>query len=221
MSGALAQPLPHGAGSSRPLPATAEAAARDTLPLRLACFTALAAFGAGHWTGLVADAPVGRVLLEVAVVTAGAAALGLLGRARLPRAAVLALAWLTTLAMFVAALGAAGLSLRLLGPRGWDELADGLTRGLEGVQTVDWPYAGPDEWIRLTILLGAPALMAAAAALAFFPVRSGGRVLRLGGPGAPAGAVRHRRDGARSRRSGAARASCCCCWWGPGSGCPG
>ena len=74
-----------------------------------------------------------------------------------------------------------GLSLRLLGPRGWDELADGLTRGLEGVQTIDWPYAGPDEWIRLTILLGAPALMAAAAALAFFPVRRGARVLRLGG----------------------------------------
>ncbi len=182
MSGALAQPLPHGGGAAGPLPATrSDAPVRDTLPLRLACFTALAAFGAGHWAGLVDDAPTGRVLLEVAVVTAGAAVLGVLGRARLPRAAVLGLAWLTTLAMFVAALGAAGLSLRLLGPRGWDELADGLTRGLEGVQTVDWPYAGPDEWIRLTILLGAPALMAAAAALAFFPVRSGGRVLRMGG----------------------------------------
>jgi protein-glutamine gamma-glutamyltransferase len=181
VSGALAQPLPHGA-AARDLPAARVAApARDTLSLRLAAFTALAAFGAGHWTGLVADAPVGRVLLQVGAVTAGAAVLGLLGRASLPRAAVLALAWLTTLAMFVAALGAAGLSLRLLGPRGWDELADGVTRGLEGVQTVDWPYAGPDEWIRLTILLGAPALMAAAAALAFFPVRSGGRVLRLGG----------------------------------------
>ncbi len=120
------------------------------------------------------------VLLEVAIVTAGAAVLGLLGRARLPRPAVLALAWLTTLVMFAAALCAAGLSLRLLGPRGWDELADGLTRGLEGVQTVDWPYAGPDEWIRLTILLGAPALMAAAAALAFFPMRSGARILRMG-----------------------------------------
>ena len=179
MSGALAQPLPHG-GPARPESTRAASAPRDTLALRLACFTALAAFGAGHWAGLVANAPVGRTLIEVVAVSAGAAALGLLGRARLPRAAVVALATLTTIAMFVAALCAAGLSLRLLGPRGWDELADGLIRGLEGIQTIDWPYAGPDEWIRLTILLGAPALMAAAAALAFFPVRAGARVLRLG-----------------------------------------
>ncbi len=182
MSGALAPPLPHGGGTARTLAGTRSAApARDTFPLRLATFTALAAFGAGHWAGLVTDASVGRTLLQVAAVTAGAAVLGLLGRARLPRPAVLALATLTTMAMFAAALGAAGLSLRLLGPRGWDELADGLIRGMEGIQTIDWPYAGPDEWIRLTILLGAPALMAAAAALAFFPVRRGARVLRLAG----------------------------------------
>jgi transglutaminase-like putative cysteine protease len=79
---------------------------------------------------------------------------------------------------FVALLGAAGLPLRLLAPGGWGELGDGLTRGLEGIQSTDWPYAGPDEWVRLTILLGAPALLAAAAALAFFPVRRGKRVLR-------------------------------------------
>ena len=181
MSGAIAQPLPHG-GPTRAADRTRSAGpARDTLALRLACFTALAAFGAGHWAGLVADAPVGRTLAEVAAVSAGAAALGFLGRARLPRGTVVGLATLTTIAMFVAALCAAGLSLRLLGPRGWDELGDGLIRGLEGIQTIDWPYEGPDEWIRLTILLGAPALMAAAAALAFFPVRAGARVLRLGG----------------------------------------
>ena len=40
----------------------------------------------------------GRVLLQVGAVTAGAAVLGLLARARLPRAAVLALAGVTTLA---------------------------------------------------------------------------------------------------------------------------
>ena len=81
--------------------------------------------------------------------------------------------------MLVLALAATGLSLRLLGPRGWDELGDGLDRGLEGIQTIDWPYAGPDEWVRLTILLGAPVLLAVAAALAFWPVRRGARAMRL------------------------------------------
>ncbi|MBN1528450.1 MAG: transglutaminase domain-containing protein [Thermoleophilaceae bacterium] len=153
----------------------------DSLAVRLACFVALAAYGAAHWAGLVADAPVWRTLLMVTVVTAGAAALALLPRTGLRHGAVLALAGVVTLVMFVLALMAAGLQLRLLGPRGWDELADGLYRGLEGIQTIDWPYAGPDEWIRLTILLGAPALLATAAALAFFPVRRGARALRLAG----------------------------------------
>ena len=40
------------------------------------------------------------------------------------------------------ALGARGLPLRLFGPNHWDELSDGLDRGLAGVQTVDWPYRG-------------------------------------------------------------------------------
>ena len=91
MSGALAPPLPHGGGTARTLAGTRSAApARDTFALRLATFTALAAFGAGHWAGLVTDASVGRTLLQVAAVSAGAAALGLLGRARLPRRTVLA-----------------------------------------------------------------------------------------------------------------------------------
>ena len=43
------------------LPARTRAAAEpvgDSLPLRLACFMALAAYGAAHWAGLVVDAPV-------------------------------------------------------------------------------------------------------------------------------------------------------------------
>jgi protein-glutamine gamma-glutamyltransferase len=46
------------------------------------------------------------------------------------------------------------------------------------VEGVEWPYGGPDEWIRLTILLGAPFLLAIAATLAFFPARRGGSLLR-------------------------------------------
>ncbi|HEU0023815.1 MAG TPA: transglutaminaseTgpA domain-containing protein, partial [Thermoleophilaceae bacterium] len=110
-----------------------------------------------------------------------AAALGMLGRARLPRTAVLALGALVTALMLAAALAAAGLPLRLMLPGGWSELGDGVSRGLEGIQSVDWPYAGPDEWIRLTIMLGAPVLLAAAAGLAVFPVRRGASALRLCG----------------------------------------
>ena len=44
---------------------------------------------------------------------------------------------------------AAGLPGRLLLPAHWGELADGLDRGLAGMQDVEWPYDGPDTWIRL------------------------------------------------------------------------
>ncbi len=48
------------------------------------------------------------------------------------------------------------------------------------MQSTDWPYRGPDEWVRLTILLGAPLLLAVSAVLAFFPVARGARYLRMG-----------------------------------------
>ena len=54
----------------------------------LVAFAALAAFGAAHWATLVVNPSAGRTLLVVLVATGGAAALGLLGRAPLPRAAV-------------------------------------------------------------------------------------------------------------------------------------
>ena len=49
------------------------------------------------------------------------------------------------------------------------------------MQGVDWPYDGPDEWIRRTVLLGAPALLAIAATLAFWPARRGAAALRIAG----------------------------------------
>jgi transglutaminase-like putative cysteine protease len=130
---------------------------------------------------LVADAPAGSTLLVVAIATAGAAALGLLGRTQLSPPAVHALAGLTALATLALALAAAGLPWRLLAPDGWDQLFDGLDRGLGGVRGVDWPYDGPDEWVRLTILLGAPFLLAVAAAVAFWPARRAAPPLRAAG----------------------------------------
>ena len=100
---------------------------------------------------------------------------------------------------------AAGLPGRLLLPAHWSEFTDGLDRGLAGVQGVDWPYDGPDEWIRRTILLGAPALLTIAATLTFWPARRG-RGAPHRGPRGPAAPLRHRGGRAGSGRAGAARA---------------
>jgi transglutaminase-like putative cysteine protease len=58
---------------------------------------------------------------------------------------------------------------------------DGLDRGLAGIQGVEWPYHGPEPWIRLAVLLGAPALLSIGAMLAFWPTRRAAPVLRLAG----------------------------------------
>ncbi|HYI36739.1 MAG TPA: transglutaminaseTgpA domain-containing protein [Thermoleophilaceae bacterium] len=145
---------------------------RSTETLQLALFAALGAFAALHWASLVASPPVARILLAVAVVTAAGALMGALNRSRLPRPAVHAVALVIVLVAGAAALSVTGLSVRLLWPRNWNEFGVELDQGLSGVQTVVWPYDGPEESVRLAILLGAPALLTLAAALAFWPVRS-------------------------------------------------
>ncbi len=168
---------PASTGSAR----SAAAVARDSLSMRLIAFAALGAFAAAHWGLLVEDPPVGRTLLVMLVATGGAAALGLLRRAPLPRPALHALAAAIGLAMLALGLMAAGLPGRLLLPAHWSELADGLDRGLAGMQEVDWPYDGPDTWIRRSILLGVPALLTVAAMLAFWPARRWAGGLRIAG----------------------------------------
>ena len=109
--------------------------------------------------------------------------MGALNRSRLSRPLVHAAALALILAAAVAALCITGLSLRLLWPSNWNELGLELDQGLSGIQTVVWPYGGPEDSVRLAILLGAPALLALAAGLAFWPVRSAvaGSVLRFMG----------------------------------------
>jgi protein-glutamine gamma-glutamyltransferase len=182
MSGVLARPAPAPSGSAsataRP---HAERRVGDSLPILLAAFGGLAAFGAAHWSLLVVDASGGRTLLVVLVAVGGAAALALLDRTPLPRPAVHALAAVVALATLGLGLLAAGLPARLLAPNHWGEFFDGLDRGLAGVESVEWPYDGPDEWIRLTILLGAPFMLAIAAAVAFWPSRRAAPILRVAG----------------------------------------
>jgi transglutaminase-like putative cysteine protease len=153
----------------------------ESLLLRLVAFSALGGFAAAHWGAFVANPPVGRMLLVLAVATGGAAALGALARAPIPRPAVHAAAALIGVATLALGLMAAGLPGRLLVPAHWGELYDGLDRGLAGAQIVDWPYDGEDAWIRLTVLLGAPALLTVGAVLAFWPARHGTRALRAAG----------------------------------------
>jgi transglutaminase-like putative cysteine protease len=185
VSGLLRTPAAAGAGGAAPpLDGSTYAAATDTtesLLLRLVAFTALGGFAAAHWGGFVTNPPVGRTLLVLVVATGGAAALGLLDRGPIPRPAVHAAAALIGVAMLALGLMAAGLPGRLLLPAHWSELYDGLDRGLAGAQIVDWPYDGADPWIRLTVLLGAPALLTVGAVLAFWPARRGTRALRGAG----------------------------------------
>jgi transglutaminase-like putative cysteine protease len=175
----VAAAAPRSAARER-APTTAQAAA-----LRLVAFAALALFAAAHWMALVDSPPVGRMLLVVLVATATGGAVGALGapaaRKRLPGGVIAAGAVLAGLVGMALALGAAGLPLRLLEPRHWDELYDGLNRGLTVAGTTDWPYSGSDPWVRLTILLGAPLFIGAAALLAFFPVRRAAPLLRFAG----------------------------------------
>jgi protein-glutamine gamma-glutamyltransferase len=161
---------PRGRGAATP---------RDSHGLRVAAFSALAAFGAFHWMGLIADPPTGRAFLLVAVAAGGALALGRLRDE--PPARRFPLAVGVVVLIFALGFLAAGLRLYYLWPGHWDELADGLNRGMGGIRTVNWPYEGMDSWVRDTILLGAPLLLGVATALAFWPARRGGTLLRAGG----------------------------------------
>jgi transglutaminase-like putative cysteine protease len=181
-------PAAAGAAADAPAPLAGTSSARslvavdaESLALRLVAFAALGAFVIAHWSMLVTDAPGGRVLLVVLVTTGGGAALALVGRAPLPRAAIHALAAVAGLVTLSLALMAVGLPARLLLPTHWGELVDGLDRGLAGIQGVEWPYHGPEPWIRLAVLLGAPALLSIGAMLAFWPTRRAAPVLRLAG----------------------------------------
>ncbi len=166
--------------------------------LALIAFFALAAFAAAHWATFVANPPTARVAGAVAVATALGAALAAIGSADLPRAARHGAAALVSVAGLALALNVGGLPDHLLVPGNWSDLADGLDRGLSGIRAVDWPYNGTDEWVRRTILLGAPALLwlAGGAGLLAGPRASRGR---SAGPRADCHPGRLRRPGDRAR----------------------
>ena len=174
---ATAGGAPAGAAAAR-----AAAAPRDSLLVRLCAFGALAAFGAAHWVMLVVDAPAGRTLLVVLTAVGGGA------RARAARpAAAPAPAHLGARR----ARGGGHPAPRADGRRAAGPAAPARALGRaqrtastaasRGSRESSGPTTGPDPWIRLTILLGAPLLLAIAATLAFWPARRAAPVLRIAG----------------------------------------
>jgi hypothetical protein len=155
----------------------ASEAARDTIVLRVVAFAALATFAAIHWVALLADPPLGRVALTVAAQVVAAAVIAAIAAARLPRL----VAWTLALEVAVVAIAAGalaiGMPVHLLAPGHWGELVSGLKGGLSQLGSAGLPYDG-GGWPRLAVLLGLPLFIGLGAALAFWPARRAGGVLR-------------------------------------------
>lgn len=170
MTGAVATAETLGVRGDR-RPRADGAVARPRLRAELAAFTALGAVATLQWSRLVIEPPAGRLLLALAGASVAGLALALLGRARLPRAVIVGGAVLVTVAAIAGALIAIGIPARLVLPAHWGELAHNLRLGFTGVEQTELPYDGSDVWLRLALLCVAPALVAIAAALAFWPGR--------------------------------------------------
>jgi protein-glutamine gamma-glutamyltransferase len=158
-----ASAAPRIALAGRAVPAVRPAA------IRLATFTLLAAFTASAWgTNLVAPSGSGRAILMAVIAAALAAVLIALGTVerRPARHVGGALAVLLALGF---TLEAAGVGARLLLPTAWGSLVSGIDQGITSLPDSTVPYQGADEWVRITIMAGAGALVLLAAGLAFWP----------------------------------------------------
>jgi protein-glutamine gamma-glutamyltransferase len=148
---------------------------------RLLAFFPLALFGAVHWAGLLEPRAGRGATVAVAAATVAGAVLLAVPAIASPRRRALALAGTVT-ALLVVALLAAGVPPALLVPDRWDDLATGIAEGIGAMVGVTVPYRGVDEWVRITIMLGATLITAAAALVAFWPDRA--RAPRPRGPAA-------------------------------------
>jgi hypothetical protein len=138
------------------------------LVARAVPFFALAFLASAHWGALVEPSQTGRALLVSAIVTIGGALIWL--TASLPRVPGLIVRTGVLVVMTLLAVTAIGIRFKLLMPAGWGTLGDRLTGGLSVVGSVtEWPYSGPNVWLRLTTLLVAPLVLVIASAFAFWP----------------------------------------------------
>ena len=143
------------------------------LALRIAAFLGLALFAALHWAALIAPAPNGRTLVAIAIAVTGGVLIASTGR--LPRAPGLAVRIALVVLTALITLTVMGIPFKLLMPKHWGTLEDRVGGGLAVVGNVtEWPYGGPNVWLRLTTLMAAPLVLTIAAALTFWPRREGG-----------------------------------------------
>jgi transglutaminase-like putative cysteine protease len=140
---------------------------------RLGAFAALGLFGALHWGGLIEPGRGGTMFLSLVFALLGAGAL-IVVPADAPDWKRRTIAIGVTIVLLVAALLCAGVPVRMLGPRNWDDLVSGIGDGISITPGITVPYRGLDDWVRIAILSGGTALLGLAALLAFWPQRGGG-----------------------------------------------
>ena len=143
-------------------------AARPAILIELPLFAALGILGMAQWARLVEPSSADRLMLALGVACLSAISLWALSFVGSRRARI-TLAIVVSLAAGAGALLAAGLPAELLKPGQWGELRHHLRSGIGGIEEAQLPYDGTDPWVRLTLVLGAPALVAFAAVLAFWP----------------------------------------------------
>ncbi len=169
-------PAPARAAARGPRPASGVAPGAALLPAhvaRLCGFVALALFGALQWARMVQPASADALLACVVVSAIAGGLLAAVARRQRPARGRAAATLLAACVLLLVAFLAAGVPLRFLGPRGWDDLAAGISQGVGAMASVSTPYSGLDEWTRIVIVLGGCALTAVAALLAFAPRRRG------------------------------------------------
>jgi transglutaminase-like putative cysteine protease len=144
---------------------------------RLGAFAALGLFAGLHWGGLIRPDRGGTMFLSLLIALVGAGVL-IAVPADAPDWKRRTIAIGVTIALLAGALLCAGVPVRMLGPRGWDDLVTNMTDGISITPGITVPYRGLDDWVRIAILSGGTALLGLAALLAFWPRRGGG----LGSP---------------------------------------
>jgi len=147
----------------------------------VAAFAPMCAVAALSWAELIGDPPVWRIAALVALATGCGLVLNLTARLEPDGRAEARIVRVVTVAVaLVVGPLAAGVPPGLLAPAGWEQLAAGLTSGVDGLPTT-WPYKGSDFWVRETVLLAIPIMTIPAAAFALLPPADG-----PGGPEAAA-----------------------------------
>jgi protein-glutamine gamma-glutamyltransferase len=168
--------LPGGAGSPAIAP-SASAPPRERIGVQAAAFAALGLYGIVRWDTLLSGG-LGRLLGLLVLSTVLAVAGPLLARRH---------RWLAA-AMFVlglwVAFAIAGLPLAWVVHLRVAVSSQAIGDGLSALPQINVPYIGIDEWVRVTLLLGAMILLLdAALVLTFVPRRLG--LLRRAGAALP------------------------------------